>query len=137
MGEYDVYVITVDALEPVLLSLKKIEQYEFADKLSPDERSAICRVLGKYAHATKRRIQIDQYMSNHMLGLLKYAENSLPEDFHESVIQFEKAEKLNPTQEKRSKEISTAKLNDDFTKINKDAVIHDEDFPKKLGEMEL
>ena len=137
MGEYDVYVITADALEPVLLSLKKIEQYEFADKLSPDERSAICRVLGKYAHATKRRIQIDQYMSNHMLGLLKYAENSLPEDFHESVIQFEKAEKLNPTQEKRSKEISTAKLNDDFTKINKDGVIHDEEFPKKLGEIEL
>ena len=137
MGEYDVYVITMDALEPVLLSLKKIEEYEFADKLSPEDRSSICRVLGKYAHATKRRIQIDQYLANHMLGLLKYSENVLPEEFQESVTQFEKAEKLNPTLEKRSKEISTSKLNDEFTKINKDAVIHDEDFPKKLGEVEL
>ena len=137
MGEYDVYVITMDALEPVLLSLKKIEEYEFADKLSPEDRSSICRVLGKYAHATKRRVQIDQYLANHMLGLLKYSENVLPEEFQESVTQFEKAEKLNPTLEKRSKEISTAKLNDEFTKINKDAVIHDEDFPKKLGEMDI
>jgi len=69
--------------------------------------------------------------------LLKYSENALPEEFQESVTQFEKAEKLNPTQEKRSKEISTSKLNDDFAKINQDAVIHDEDFPKKLGEVEL
>ena len=137
MGEYDVYIITMDALEPVLLSLKKIEEYEFADKLSPEDRSSICRVLGKYAHATKRRVQIDQYLANHMLGLLKYSENVLPEEFQESVTQFEKAEKLNPTLEKRSKEISTAKLNDEFTKINKDAVIHDEDFPKKLGEMDI
>ena len=137
MGEYDVYIITMDALEPVLLSLKKIEEYEFADKLSPEDRSSICRVLGKYAHATKRRVQIDQYLANHMLGLLKYSENVLPEEFQESVTQFEKAEKLNPTLEKRSKEISTAKLNDEFTKINKDAVIHEEDFPKKLGEMDI
>lgn len=137
MGEYDVYVITADALEPVLLSLKKIEQYEFADKLSPDDRSAICRVLGKYAHATKRRIQIDQYMANHTLGLLKYAENSLPEDFHEAVVQFERAEKLNPTQEKRSKEISTSKLTDNFIKINQEEVIHEKDLPKNLGEIEL
>ncbi len=137
MGEYDVYVITMDALEPVLLSLKKIEEYDFADKLSPEDRSSICRVLGKYAHATKRRVQIDQYLANHMLGLLKYSENVLPEEFQESVTQFEKAEKLNPTLEKRSKEISTAKLKDEFAKINKDALIHDEEFPKKLGEVDM
>ena len=127
----------MDALEPVLLSLKRIEEYEFADKLSPEDRSSICRVLGKYAHATKRRVQIDQYLAKHMLGLLKYSENVLPEEFQESVTQFEKAEKLNPSLEKRSKEISTAKLNDEFAKINKDAVIHDEDFPKKLGEVDM
>ena len=35
IGDYNVNVITKDALEPIILSLKKIEEYEFADKLSP------------------------------------------------------------------------------------------------------
>ena len=36
IGDYNVYIITKDALEPIILSLKKIEEYEFADKLSPE-----------------------------------------------------------------------------------------------------
>ena len=34
IGDYNVNIITKDSLEPIILSLKKIEEYEFADKLS-------------------------------------------------------------------------------------------------------
>src|SRR6185437_3353283 len=33
LADYHVFMVTVDALEPILLSLKKIEEYEFADQL--------------------------------------------------------------------------------------------------------
>jgi len=50
IGDYNVYIITKDALEPIILSLKKIEEYEFADKLSPEDRDNVCRIIGKFAH---------------------------------------------------------------------------------------
>ena len=70
MGDYNVYVITTDSLEPIILSLKKIEEYEFAEQLSPEERDNICRVIGKFAHTTKRKIQIDQFFANQFIDLL-------------------------------------------------------------------
>ncbi len=56
IGDYNVFIISKDSLEPIILSLKKIEEYEFADKLSPKERDNICKIIGKFAHTTKRKI---------------------------------------------------------------------------------
>ena len=50
LSDYTVYVISIDALEPIILSLRKIEDYEFAEQLSPEERENICRVIGKFVH---------------------------------------------------------------------------------------
>ncbi len=110
IGDYNVYIITKDALEPIILSLKKIEEYEFADKLSPEERDNVCRIIGKFAHTTKRRIQIDQFFAEEFLDTLNKAGTQLPRDILESVIQFENAEKLNPPMEKRKKQILTKDL---------------------------
>ena len=49
LADYEVFIITVDALEPVILSLRKIEDYDFADQMNPEDRENICRVLGKFA----------------------------------------------------------------------------------------
>ncbi len=135
-GGYDVYVITKDALEPVLLSLRKIEEYEFADKLSPEDRTALCRIIGKFAHTTKRRVQIDQYMANHMLELLRLAESELPEDFVQSMKEFEKAEKLNPSTERRKKEIDIEKLSNEHNKLNAQALIRELAVPKSLDDID-
>ncbi|MBT3622409.1 MAG: hypothetical protein HN535_06665 [Flavobacteriales bacterium] len=110
IGDYNVYIITKDALEPIILSLKKIEEYEFADKLSPEERDNVCRIIGKFAHTTKRRIQIDQFFAEEFLDTLNKAGTQLPREILESVIQFENAEKLNPPMEKRKKQILTKDL---------------------------
>ena len=124
MSDYNVYVITLDALEPIVLSLKKIEEYEFADKLSPDDRENICRVIGKFAHSTKRKIQVDQFFANEFIATLEKAKQ-LPEDILENVIQFENSEKLNPPMEKRNKSIITKDLKDQTEQIKKELEIRE------------
>jgi hypothetical protein len=105
MGDYNVYIVTIDALEPIILSLKKIEYYEFVDKLTPDERENICRIIGKFSHTAKRKIMIDYFFSFQFLDIISKCNISLPDDIYKSVQEFEKSEKLNPPQEKRAKQI--------------------------------
>jgi hypothetical protein len=107
MGDYNVYIITRDSLEPIILSLKRIEDYEFVNQLRPEERDNICRVIGKFAHTTKRKIQIDQFFATEFLELLVRCKNDLPDDILKQVIEFEKAERLNPPPEKKAKQILT------------------------------
>ncbi len=120
IGDYNVYVITKDSLEPIILSLKKIEEYEFADKLSPEERDNICRIIGKFAHTTKRRIQIDQFFASEFLDILQKCGTQLPREILKSVIDFENNEKLNPPMEKRKKQILTKDLIDRANQIKKE-----------------
>lgn len=117
LADYDVYVVSADALEPLILSLCKIEDYEFAEQLSPEERDNICRIIGKFAHLSKRRIQIDAFFARQFIELAYKCENSLPTDIHEKVLEFERSEKLNPPQEKRAKSISTKDLETENLKI--------------------
>ena len=120
IGDYNVYIISKDALEPVVLSLKKIEEYEFADKLSPEERDNVCRIIGKFAHTTKRRIQVDEFFAREFLDTLSKAGTQLPRDILENVIKFENAEKLNPPMEKRNKKILTKDLKQQVDKLEKE-----------------
>ena len=109
-GDYMAFIVTKDALEPIILSLKKIEDYEFADKLSPDERDDICRVIGTFAHAAKRRIQIDQWYNEIVINDIQKAGKILPKEFVKLVQQYDLAEKLNPPIEKRNKKIELSEL---------------------------
>lgn len=110
LADYQVFVVATESLEPILLSLRKVEDYEFADQLSPEERENICRILGKFAHLSKRRIQIDTYFITQFMELARKCENDLPPEMLAETIEFEKAEKLNPPQEKRTKAIPMAEL---------------------------
>jgi len=123
MGDYQVYIISKDSLEPIILSLKRIEDYEFAEQLSPEERDNVCRVIGKFAHTTKRKIQIDQFFANEFLELLVRCKNDLPQEILQHVVEFEKAEKLNPPSEKKAKQILTKELQDKNELINAEANI--------------
>ncbi|MEO8414066.1 MAG: hypothetical protein ABI472_10415, partial [Ginsengibacter sp.] len=135
MGDYHVYVISKDALEPIILSLKKIEDYEFVNQLSPDERDNICRVIGKFAHTTKRKIQIDQFFVNEFLALLTRCKNDLPEDILKQVVEIEKAEKLNPPAEQKSRQILTRELLDKHLLINAEAETREVSIPLNFEEV--
>ncbi len=121
LGDYDVFVITKDALEPVILSLKKIEEYDLAEKLSPEDRDSICRIIGKFAHTVKRRIQVDQFFSDEFIDIVLKSQKDLPEDIKKQVIEFEKSEKLNPPTEKRAKIISIDELQKKSEEIEAEA----------------
>ena len=121
MGDYNVYTVTLDSLEPIILSLKKIEEYEFAEQLAPEERDNICRIIGKFAHTTKRRIQLDGFFSYQFLEILTKVKSDLPKDIFDMVVEYEKAEKLNPPQEKRAKQILTEDLIEESEKLGIEA----------------
>ena len=120
MADWQVYVVTHDCLEPVVLALRKIEDYQFVDQLSPGDRENICHVIGKFAHATKRRIQIDNYFSNEFIDLLQSCDQ-LPGEIREKVVEYEMAEKMNPPIEKRKKKIPIRELEHDVKVIKKEA----------------
>lgn len=120
LADYVVHIITTDALEPVILGLKKIEDYEFAKQLSPEERENICRVIGKFAHATKRRIQIDSYFCSEFVNILN-ACSCLPDEILEKTRNFERSDKMNPPLEKRAKVISADQLKKDVHRIRAEA----------------
>lgn len=142
MADYDVFIVSVDVLEPLILSLSKLEDYEFAEQLSPEDRENICRIIGKFAHLSKRRIQIDSFFARQFIELAYKCENSLPADVIEKVLEFEKSEKLNPPQEKRAKAINTKELETEHSKIEtevsaKGIVLPNETIPGLLNGLSL
>ena len=142
LADYNVFIISVDSLEQIILSLKKIEEYEFAEQLSPDERDNICRVLGRFAHLSKRRIQIDSFFAKQFIELAYKAESDLPKEIFEKVVEFERADKLNPPIEKRAKAISIKELEKDIIKINNEAftkgiIIDDSKISDGINDLEL
>lgn len=120
LTDYQVFVVTLDALEPIILSLLKIEAYEFTEQLSPEERAQISRVIGKFAHAAKRKIQIDSYLNSHFLNLLEQCDQ-LPESFLTEAQAYEKSDKLNPPMEKRVKTISLKETQKSVKKLQASA----------------
>lgn len=142
LADYTVYVISLDALEPIILALKKIEEYEFADQLSPEERENICRVIGKFVHLSKRRIQIDGFFAKQFFELVYRSEADLPKELMDKVIEFEKSEKLNPPIEKRSKQISTKELESETERLKSEAsqrgiLTQDSTLSKELNKLPL
>lgn len=121
LSDYTVFVVSLDSLEPIILTLKRIEDYEFAEQLSPEERENICRVIGKFVHLSKRRIQIDGFFAKQFFELVYRSEADLSKEILEKVAEFEKSEKLNPPQEKRAQQISTKELEQDAEKIQSEA----------------
>ncbi len=142
LPDYTVFVISIDSLEPIILSLKKIEDYDFVDQLSPEERENICRVVGKFVHLSKRRIQIDGFFAKQFFELVYRSEADLPKDILDKVVEFEKSEKLNPPIEKRAKQINLKELELESDKINSEAnqkgiITNDPTLSKEINKVPL
>jgi len=118
--DYDVHIVTVDALEPIILSLRKIEDYQFAEQLRPEDRAHICRVIGKFAHVSKRRIQVDHFFANEWIDILKKCED-LPKDILDGAVEAERSGKLNPPTERKAKQISNGDIEKKSKKLKREA----------------
>jgi hypothetical protein len=117
LGDYEVYVVSIDVLEPLLLCLQKIETYEFAEQLTPEERENICRIVGRFTHLTKRRIQIDSFFARQFMEMVLKCDSDLPEEIKKEVAAFEKAEKLNPPSDRRTKTLDNKELQKDMLQL--------------------
>ena len=116
-----VYVIPAEALEPVLISLKKIEDYEFIGQFTPEDRENICRIIGRLVHNIKRRVQIDISLGKETMSLASDCEKLLPEEIVKEVLLIERAIKVNPTRELKGKEIPLEELKEDLLNAEKNS----------------
>jgi hypothetical protein len=118
-AKHRVFIIPAESLEPVFLNLKKIEDYEFAEQMSPEDRENICRILGRLAHHIKRRVQVDNYFGKEALSLASDCNSLLPSDVIDEVIKIERAIRLNPPQERSGKGIALADLQKESLQVEK------------------
>ncbi|HJJ48774.1 MAG TPA: hypothetical protein O0X39_07310 [Methanocorpusculum sp.] len=121
LADYTVYVISPEAVLPVLEILKVIESYDFADQLSPEDHAEICQLIGRMSHTAKRKIQIDNYMSREMISVLQGI-SRLPDDFEKEIGRYEKEAKMNPPMEKRAKLITIKSIDSEVEKIYNDTL---------------
>lgn len=119
--KHRVFIVTTEQLEVTLSGLKKIEEYEFANQFSPEDREAICRIVGRLMHNVKRRVQIDVALGKETLALASDCERLLPEEIQKEVIVFERANIVNPTRDARGKEIQLDDLGDDLKDVERKA----------------
>lgn len=116
VADYRVFVVAVDSLEPVILNLKKIEEYEFANQLSPEDRDNICNLIANLLHLSKRKIQFDGILNQKFLEILKKVD-LLPEEINKKVVEFEKADKIKiPTDKNKAISIKDTMQEIDYSK---------------------
>lgn len=109
-GTHRVFIIPAEAVEIVILRLKKIEEYEFADKLSPEDRENTCRMIARLLYHIKRQLQLDNYMAKEAMGLASDCDSLLPEELRDHVEEIELTLLLNPPQARTGKDISLTDL---------------------------
>lgn len=104
-SSYTAHVITLDSMETILLSLKKLEEYDFAGKLSPEDREGICRFIAGVMSYSKRKLQVDSFFNEWLLAFIRNNEGLVPAEIMDRVKQMELGTKINPPNQKTNKQI--------------------------------
>jgi hypothetical protein len=109
-GTHRVFIVPAEAVEIIILRLKKIEEYEFADKLSPEDRENTCRLIARLLYYIKRQLQLDNYMAKEAIGLAGDCDTLLPDEFRDLVEKTQLSLTMNPPQARSGKDINLADL---------------------------
>lgn len=78
-GGFTFYIISPEAVAPVLASLKRITEYELAEQFDPQEREDIVNLITKYDYHINERNTFDVLMARRGGEVLKDAEQLYPE----------------------------------------------------------
>ncbi len=89
------YVISPEALEPILASLKRMESYEFTEGIDPQERENIVDLVAAFDFHVSTRNAHELQMIYHGLETLHKAQNTNPELMAEAMIKKAKIRNLN------------------------------------------
>ena len=94
-------------------SLKQIELYEFAEKLSPEDRENLARAVAGSMNYIKRMIQINSDMNDSGILLTEQIMQLISKDslksIKEKALEYEKGDIINASQQKRGKIIDLKK----------------------------
>jgi len=88
------YVISPAALEPILASFKKIETYEFAEAMDPQERENIIDLVAAFHYHISYRNAFDYKLIEHGIKTLEKSEELNPEILSEALIKVAKMRNL-------------------------------------------
>ena len=112
-SNYCVHVISPQALDITMWALKQIELYEFAEKLSPEDRENLARAVAGSMNYIKRMIQINSDMNDSGIQLTEQIMNLISKDSLKSIrnkaLEYEKGDIINASQQKRGKIIDLEK----------------------------
>jgi len=89
-GGFTFYIISPEAVAPVLASLKRITEYELAEQFDPQEREDIVNLITKYDYHINERNTFDVLMARRGGEVLKDAEKLYPKITKEVGIKKEK-----------------------------------------------
>ena len=94
-------------------ALKQIELYEFAEKLSPEDRENLARAVAGSMNYIKRIIQMNSDMNDTGIQLTEQIMNLISKDSLKSIknkaLDYEKGDIINASQQKRGKIIDINK----------------------------
>ena len=125
-GQFHFYVISVEAFEPIIRTLKKLEDYSFAENLDPEDRVKIIDAIAHLSRRIKEQNTINLWGT--MSGLKALDElQTLPSDIIEDASNIEKNISAETFNLKEFKEVSSSvekqkKILMDFTEPKKPAV---------------
>jgi hypothetical protein len=89
------FVVSPEALEPILASLKRIENYEFAEAMDPQERENIVDLVAQFDFHISTRNAADLFLMQHGIETLAKTQATDPELAKEVAIKKAKMRVLN------------------------------------------
>ncbi len=125
-GQFHYYVITVEAFEPIIRTLKKLEDYSFTKDLDPEDRGRIIDAIANLSRRIKEQNAINLLGTSYGLKALDELQ-TLPDDIIKDARNIEKNISAEKFDLKRFKEVSSSvekqkKILIDFTEHKKPAV---------------
>ena len=92
---FNFFVISPEAIEPILSSFKKIETYEFAEQMDPQERENIIDLIAQFDFHISSRNAVDFALMEHGLATLGKTKKMDPELLKEVAAKKAKIRHLN------------------------------------------
>ncbi len=89
------YVVSPESLEPILASLKRIEAYEYAQEMDPQERENIIDMIAQFDFHISTRNAVDYHLLEHGLETLKKLRSDDSEFAKEVMIKRQKIRNVN------------------------------------------
>ena len=108
-SNYCVHIVSPQSLRITIWSLKQIEHYEFAEKLSPEDRENLARAFAGSMNYIKRVIQINSDMNEHGIELtermLQLISKKSLDGIRNKALEYEKGDIVNASQQRGGKSI--------------------------------